>query len=1176
MQYAISCPEELKDLLPEQPSSSVYDIKFTRQLDRREIVDSAALPVFPTLPDRTFRAFISRRVGKPAGVQENNSADGTLSASDEADKALHAALESFNFHDIPRLTRMERAFLDGLDARLFSKYQHAVENAYRKVSLAEVDKARAVERRIASTGLFDSEVASTRVRAIISVDRIPRHGPANIVSVAHRVLRRFMAAARQGTLDEDDEDVFAASDASEPPEAAFLMGRQQRDEHAHVPPPPSALSQAAESVSQSRSVAAAAAAPSGGSSAERAVPLYAATSADLQTRSLQLWKASSQAGRALEGPEPTVLRKVWAAERGILSTAASVQHAVRAAAASLSTMPQSHDRHGPGTRDDAVASREKDHGGSDSGLPVSYEQRRTELYSHYANEARFSNRGEAGQVLSEAANRTPNSTAAPPLLSIASLQTQLQGARLNAQALRRREARARVAATALAASASTAQGNMHNTTASRPPGAGLARLLECGVTVVPGALRSEIYQHRSTLDRASTATVMRQEESIDSAPAARDGLRSTDGDPAVESLVQRAPTDPTECNDDHRNHESNLRETDSERRRSQSSGSLSSSAVHTLPLRSNQALKALPPRTSGAAVSQEVVTQHPTPAFHRPEVLDAVAALHAPRGGAGPPTLSASLLKSSKNEAMELLRRPAAQLRRLSETAEIAADSSIGFAHRGAGDPSALGLGVQATNSMADLRRSVQLSLQQASPVADRIVALGAVTGSRIGPLASPLRPVRGPKTVTLPVRPKHGGLGGLLTRRPTTSDSSVPGDVENPAALGASTLGPVASGPTLANIGINRTASPKGTAATLAVRTAATNAVPAHADTRGAEALTQQLSHIMNLLEMPAFERVAFIAKYSGNRVASHLREACTLWEAAALGAVHAEVLKHALAHTVNAREALTLALRIAKQRRKGRPDSEEEDDPVIWVPVIPAETLGFLASCGVLGTENAAWAEEQLTLIPPDASSKYYLWCLPSLTSQVLSPSDPCSVRHDTNAAAVSSPVSPSSKKASGIDTVDDADEEETVATVAAAAMVTARAAFPPLPTLAPSLHFRPVYRSGSVGTAISSKMAVPKAEGGEASAPAASAASLRLLLQQQEPSMAELAVSESQIGSILEGLRGWLSDSCIKVTGLYGDAVTFRGVNVLVALRREARAGLIPETDLSTAMRDDVGDE
>ena len=90
------------------------------------------------------------------------------------------------------------------------------------------------------------------------------------------------------------------------------------------------------------------------------------------------------------------------------------------------------------------------------------------------------------------------------------------------------------------------------------------------------------------------------------------------------------------------------------------------------------------------------------------------------------------------------------------------------------------------------------------------------------------------------------------------------------------------------------------------------------------------------------------------------------------------------------------------------------------------------------------------------------------------------------------------------------------------------------------------------------------------------ATSAASLRLRLQQQEPSIAEVAASEARIGSILESLRGWLSDTCIRVTGLYGDAVTFRGVSVLTSLRREARAGLIPEADLSSAMNNDEAED
>ena len=1212
IQWAVACPAELKDLLPELPSSSVFDTKLTRQMDTREIVPSSAIPVFPSLPDRAFKAFNSRREGAHRGHgQHDEESAGTRDAAAATELTLREQLETFNFRDIPHLTAAERAFLDALDEELFTAYQRAVLEAYRDVTDAEVLKARQAEQRFERSGLFDPSATSTLVHALIAVDVVPRGGAANLRAVAHRVLRRFMAAGRRGTLATEAAAAAAAAAARESddagPEAPLIRRRRQEPGQAAVAGaadergPLSPLTLAAQSLG-------APAAPSANiaTSSTFQTAAAAASAADVSTRALGVWKA--QAGRALEdGPG---IRRIWAAERGIHPTAASMQLAVRAAAAGVSTLvPAAPDS--PAGRAVATSREQLQH--------ITYEQRRAELYAD-CDVVEASRGGNAAGLAVPGGTSASSqaSTLLPPIVpdalrSIAAMQTRLEGASLNEQARRRRAARA--AAAALGSPGGRAPSPDGSATAtvrrrleaSKSSGRGSSvgatggqhahqRMLERGVVAVPrstppggGPLAPDA--HDSARAAADVRDALQAPNTADATGRANelfDFQLTAAALPVPDSGVRRESTSTA------LSHASGAQLSSSCPRSPLVSGASQPSArgaqQHRSPLQRAGSVHSLhsPAAVRGGMGARRMPATTPapdgvaapTPAFHRTEVLDAVASLLAPPARGQQLASQVAEDSGALDSAAAMLRhlRASASASRLSGAAEAAKDASLGLL-RGADLPSTLSPDLRA--SVASLRRTVEASMKLASPVADRIVALGAVTGARVGPLSSPLRPIRVPRPVALPASSATRKGGAALPAAPDVEDADTATDApttgrpgtRHSAAGGSSTSRRGGSPPQALDSALGYLGADRGVdgidedAKALAVaeaQAAASSAAAAEADRTAA--LTRQLSQVMDLLEMPVRERAGFVARYSGSRglAGGLLREACGLWGEAAQGVVHAEVLKHALAHVRNAREALTLALRIAKQ--DAPLPGELAEEPAIWVPVVPAATLDFAASRRAITEDAAAWAEEQLALTPANAPGAYYLWCLPSRPLQPQK-QPPAGQRDKAGSVAAAAEE-------------DAEEEEEGLAAIAAAAVVAGRATFPPLPALGPPLCFRPVFRSGArsaEGTATTlAALAVEGAEmerGGGASASAHT--SFKLRLQAQEPAVGEVHASEARIAAMLDGLRTWLSDACLEITGRYGDAVAFRGVNVLAALRREARAGLIPESDLRAAMLPDEPD-
>lgn len=1263
VQYAVSCPDELKPLLPEQPSSSLFDIKFTRQIDAREIVPAAAIPVYPALPDRAFRAFITRRVGaSPPGAARRGSADRggggeEAGAAAAAERALAAQLENFDFRDIPHLTSAERAFLDGLDTPLFVRFQREVTDAFHAAAKAEVAKARAAERRITSSGLFDREVTNTRVHALVAVDVVPRRGVANLHAVAHRVLRRFMAAVRRGTLAADsgalDDDFLddvappevpgagarrrsggvrrrssaagaSAAELAAAAAAATGISEPPPPSHQSPSPSPSALSLAARDIN-------------GGGGVRTMPPAAVAPPADdallRSAHALHVWKA--QAGRALEdGPG---MRRIWAAERGIHPTAASLQHAVRAAAASVSTLVPAAAAAGRGA---AIAGAVQHH---PSPPPTSFQQRRAELYADYGAhsgaggggaEATASSTWDAPtfQFDSPAARPSPPTPLSPPVLSIAAMQARLQGASLTEQSKRRRAAREAVNAAALgfaltpqasAPAGSSALVRRRRSSGSNARAAAAATIhggraasevpsplvIEHGIVRLPAAFISPAGGvpplHASAtsgggeasgrpVEPASTSSALSawstEGLSLTAAVSAASGANARPSSPGSDHPSQR-PRSPTSSRGPLLLRP--LSRTGSTlsllRGGVASSRHTASVAGGSLPrvdsavlsrLRGGGAQRRGGPGSVASAESAPAFARA-TPAFHRPEVLDAVAALSASPAAGGGRAAASSKPGRERADSLRQLRASAssAQLLPLSEASMAAADASLGLVSREAAE-SVQGPAGGLRGSIASLRRSVEASLRLEAPIADRIVALGVTNGARIGPLASPLRPVRVPKVVSLPRRAPSHGSG---TQRPDTADSAADTATVSAASVrpgtSATTTGPAhhretERGDALVTVDSAEAASLGGL---LNTARSAENAdgpgAPEASEARAVAdpaaaasgALTQQLLHIMDLLEMPARERAGFVARYSGSRArAGGLRDACALWEVTAQGVVHAEVLKHALAHVYNAREALALALRIAKQDAPSEEEGAEE--PVVWVPVIPEATLRFAVAQGALAPNDAVWAEEQLSITSADELSAYFLWSLP--------------VRSVPAGDKSLTTPDPAAAGAAASNTEPDLDEEESVAAVAAAAIVEGRAPFPPPPIHGPRIAFRPVFRSGAGGSSLTAATLAALADardgGGDAGrrgSGSSPTSSFHLRLRAQEPSVAELAASEARIGAIFESFGAWLSDACLRITGTYGDAVAFRGVNVLAALRREARAGLIPDRDLSSALREDA---
>jgi hypothetical protein len=350
---------------------------------------------------------------------------------------------------------------------------------------------------------------------------------------------------------------------------------------------------------------------------------------------------------------------------------------------------------------------------------------------------------------------------------------------------------------------------------------------------------------------------------------------------------------------------------------------------------------------------------------------------------------------------------------------------------------------------------------------------------------------------------------------------------------------------------------------------------VPSQTD--APEALTQtaaghvddfivSIMRIFEMLELPSVDRFSFIARHTNPKLANQLGSICSAWEAVAQSVVHAEVTKHVAAHALAAKDALIRAIRHAalSGALTERMSSElsggtaSEVDPVMWVPVLPLETLQFLSALPgeVLSAEDTAWCERELAHVPSDAEAARFMWTIPGGT-----PSASGGRSHDDENAREANPL-----------TAEEPIPDERVPAIAAALLTSATAEFARPPAHGPPLQFRPVYErlAENRGDKFDVRAELPAESRTVVSTARGSA--LGESTDQLDAALSEVLTVSDRVCAIYDRVRSLVRDSCLSVTARFGDIVSFRGTRVVAALQQDPISSLIREGDLDTLTREE----